>query len=75
VNEGSWVQSAIWTGLSDEAAVVREGIFGPCCPVEPGGRLVQRRFGSGELAVDHARRHEEKVPGAPGGDGVVRQLA
>jgi len=35
--EGSWVQPTIWTGLSDDAAVVREGIFGPCCPVESGG--------------------------------------
>lgn len=37
VNEGSWVQPAIWTGLSGDAAVVREGIFGLCCHVEPGG--------------------------------------
>lgn len=33
--EGSWVQPTIWTGLSDDAAVVREEIFGPCCHIAP----------------------------------------
>jgi len=32
---GSWVQPTIWTGLSDDAAVVREEIFGPCCHIRP----------------------------------------
>ena len=32
---GSWVQPTIWTGLSDDSAVIREEIFGPCCHVRP----------------------------------------
>ncbi|MDX9766554.1 MAG: 2-hydroxymuconic semialdehyde dehydrogenase [Ectothiorhodospiraceae bacterium] len=32
---GAWVQPTIWTGLADDAAVVREEIFGPCCHVRP----------------------------------------
>ncbi|KAA6183183.1 2-hydroxymuconic semialdehyde dehydrogenase [Thiohalocapsa marina] len=32
---GSWVQPTIWTGLSEEARVVKEEIFGPCCHVQP----------------------------------------
>jgi aminomuconate-semialdehyde/2-hydroxymuconate-6-semialdehyde dehydrogenase len=32
---GAWVQPTIWTGLKDDAAVVREEIFGPCCHVRP----------------------------------------
>jgi aminomuconate-semialdehyde/2-hydroxymuconate-6-semialdehyde dehydrogenase len=32
---GSWVQPTIWTGLSDEAAVCREEVFGPCCHIAP----------------------------------------
>lgn len=32
---GSWVQPTIWTGLPDDAAVVNEEIFGPCCHVRP----------------------------------------
>jgi aminomuconate-semialdehyde/2-hydroxymuconate-6-semialdehyde dehydrogenase len=33
--EGAWVQPTIWTGLSDDAAVCREEIFGPCTHVFP----------------------------------------
>ena len=33
--EGAWVQPTIWTGLPDDAAVVREEIFGPCCHIRP----------------------------------------
>ncbi|WP_136414158.1 2-hydroxymuconic semialdehyde dehydrogenase [Herbaspirillum sp. ST 5-3] len=33
--EGAWVQPTIWTGLSDDAAVCREEIFGPCCHIFP----------------------------------------
>ncbi len=33
--DGAWVQPTIWTGLSDEAAVVREEVFGPCCHIAP----------------------------------------
>lgn len=32
---GSWIQPTIWTGLSDDAAVVNEEIFGPCCHIQP----------------------------------------
>ncbi|GIX53915.1 2-hydroxymuconic semialdehyde dehydrogenase (plasmid) [Sphaerotilus sulfidivorans] len=32
---GCWVQPTIWTGLSDDASVVREEIFGPCCHLRP----------------------------------------
>ena len=33
--KGAWVQPTIWTGLSDDAAVCTEEIFGPCCHVFP----------------------------------------
>lgn len=33
--EGAWVQPTIWTGLTDDAAVCREEIFGPCCHIFP----------------------------------------
>lgn len=33
--EGNWVQPTIWTGLSEDASVVREEIFGPCCHIRP----------------------------------------
>jgi aminomuconate-semialdehyde/2-hydroxymuconate-6-semialdehyde dehydrogenase len=32
---GCWVQPTIWTGLSDDAAVCREEVFGPCCHIAP----------------------------------------
>ncbi|MBW9257099.1 MAG: 2-hydroxymuconic semialdehyde dehydrogenase [Candidatus Thiodiazotropha sp. (ex. Lucinisca nassula)] len=32
---GAWVQPTIWTDLPDNAACVREEIFGPCCHVRP----------------------------------------
>jgi len=32
---GAWVQPTIWTGLADDARVVNEEIFGPCCHVRP----------------------------------------
>lgn len=32
---GAWVQPTIWTGLSDDAACVREEIFGPVCHIRP----------------------------------------
>lgn len=35
LNEGSWVQPTIWTGLPETASVVREEIFGPCCHIAP----------------------------------------
>jgi aminomuconate-semialdehyde/2-hydroxymuconate-6-semialdehyde dehydrogenase len=33
--EGAWIEPTIWTGLSDDAACVREEIFGPCCHIRP----------------------------------------
>jgi aminomuconate-semialdehyde/2-hydroxymuconate-6-semialdehyde dehydrogenase len=32
---GAWVEPTIWTGLADDARVVREEIFGPCCHIRP----------------------------------------
>jgi len=32
---GAWVQPTIWTGLGDDATVVTEEIFGPCCHIRP----------------------------------------
>jgi len=34
-DDGSWIEPAIWTGLPEDSAVVREEIFGPCCHVRP----------------------------------------
>jgi aminomuconate-semialdehyde/2-hydroxymuconate-6-semialdehyde dehydrogenase len=33
--KGAWVEPTVWTGLADDAAVVTEEIFGPCCHVRP----------------------------------------
>jgi aminomuconate-semialdehyde/2-hydroxymuconate-6-semialdehyde dehydrogenase len=35
LNAGAWVEPTIWTGLDDNARVVREEIFGPCCHIRP----------------------------------------
>jgi len=32
---GAWVQPTIWTGLDDNARVIKEEIFGPCCHIRP----------------------------------------
>ena len=32
---GYWIEPTIWTNLAEEASVVREEIFGPCCHVRP----------------------------------------
>ena len=32
---GSWIQPTIWTGLGDNARVLKEEIFGPCCHIMP----------------------------------------
>jgi len=32
---GSWIAPTIWTGLRDDAEVVREEIFGPCVHIAP----------------------------------------
>ena len=48
LKNGSWVQPTIWTGLSDESAVVNEEIFGPCCHIQP--------FDTEEEAIYQANR-------------------
>lgn len=35
LKDGAWVEPTIWTGLHDDARVVREEIFGPCCHIRP----------------------------------------
>lgn len=35
LNKGAWIEPTIWTGLPDDARVVREEIFGPCCHIRP----------------------------------------
>lgn len=35
LNDGAWVEPTIWTGLADDARVVTEEIFGPCCHIRP----------------------------------------
>ena len=35
LNGGAWIQPTIWTGLADDARVVTEEIFGPCCHIRP----------------------------------------
>jgi aminomuconate-semialdehyde/2-hydroxymuconate-6-semialdehyde dehydrogenase len=32
---GCWIEPTIWSGLSDDSAVKREEIFGPCCHIRP----------------------------------------
>jgi aminomuconate-semialdehyde/2-hydroxymuconate-6-semialdehyde dehydrogenase len=32
---GAWIEPTIWTGLPDDASVVNEEIFGPCCHIRP----------------------------------------
>lgn len=35
LRDGCWIEPTIWTGLSDDAAVCRLEIFGPCCHIAP----------------------------------------
>jgi len=35
LNQGAWIEPTIWTGLADNARVIREEIFGPCCHIRP----------------------------------------
>lgn len=35
MNEGAWIEPTIWTGLADDARVINEEIFGPCCHIRP----------------------------------------
>lgn len=32
---GSWVEPTIWTGLNENATVMKEEVFGPCCHIAP----------------------------------------
>lgn len=32
---GHWIEPTIWTGLPDDARVVNEEVFGPCCHIAP----------------------------------------
>lgn len=35
LNDGAWIEPTIWTGLADDARVINEEIFGPCCHIRP----------------------------------------
>lgn len=35
LKEGAWVEPTIWTGLAEDATVMKEEIFGPCCHIAP----------------------------------------
>ncbi len=35
LKNGAWVQPTIWTGLEENARVIKEEIFGPCCHIRP----------------------------------------
>lgn len=35
MNAGAWIEPTIWTGLPEDARVVKEEIFGPCCHLQP----------------------------------------
>ncbi|GGO83376.1 2-hydroxymuconic semialdehyde dehydrogenase [Marinobacterium nitratireducens] len=35
LNDGAWIEPTIWTDLPDDARVIREEIFGPCCHIRP----------------------------------------
>jgi aminomuconate-semialdehyde/2-hydroxymuconate-6-semialdehyde dehydrogenase len=35
LSQGAWIQPTIWTGLKDDARVVNEEVFGPCCHIRP----------------------------------------
>lgn len=35
LKDGAWIEPTIWTGLADDARVIREEVFGPCCHIRP----------------------------------------
>lgn len=35
LSDGAWIEPTIWTGLDDNARVIKEEIFGPCCHIRP----------------------------------------
>ncbi|MGB1339242.1 MAG: 2-hydroxymuconic semialdehyde dehydrogenase [Cycloclasticus pugetii] len=35
LKEGAWVEPTIWTGLAEDATVMKEEVFGPCCHIAP----------------------------------------
>jgi len=34
LDNGAWIEPTVWTGLDNDARIVREEIFGPCCHVQ-----------------------------------------
>ncbi len=35
LKDGCWIQPTIWTGLPENARIMKEEIFGPCCHIAP----------------------------------------
>lgn len=35
LKDGAWIEPTIWTGLADDARVIKEEVFGPCCHIRP----------------------------------------
>ncbi|KXJ54303.1 MAG: 2-hydroxymuconic semialdehyde dehydrogenase [Neptuniibacter sp. Phe_28] len=35
LNAGAWVEPTIWTDLPDDARLIKEEVFGPCCHIRP----------------------------------------
>ena len=35
LENGAWVEPTIWIGLADDARVITEEVFGPCCHIRP----------------------------------------
>ncbi len=35
LKHGAWVEPTIWTGLGENATIMKEEIFGPCCHITP----------------------------------------
>jgi 2-hydroxymuconic semialdehyde dehydrogenase len=35
MKHGAWVEPTIWTGLGENATIMKEEIFGPCCHITP----------------------------------------
>ncbi len=50
LKDGAWIEPTIWTDLADDAATVKEEIFGPCCHI--------RQFDSEEEVIQLANDTE-----------------
>ena len=35
MNAGAWIEPTIWTGATEDARIIKEEIFGPCCHIRP----------------------------------------